>query len=282
MMRAVKLSLLLALAGSALGAGVLLARQQPEAQVPVRMARELRRVKAEEARQGVAVDAGYFYAVDNRRIGKYDRRTGARVGGWEDAQGGRFRHLDSGVVVDGRLYAAHSNYPDRPMVSSIEIWDAASMRHVASHSFGIHSGSATWIDRHDGAWWVAFANYDGEGGEPGRGVEWTVIERFDDEWRQTGGWTLPAGLITRLRPFSNSGGVWTADGRLFLTGHDDRELYVLRLPPSGSELEWVETIRGTTPGQGIAIDPAHPDTVFGIDRAATEIVVLAIPPTARP
>jgi hypothetical protein len=273
---------LVVVGATALTGGVLVARQKPASPVPVRTAREIRRIHADEARQGVAVDSAYLYAVDNRRIGKFDRRTGARVGGWADTAGGRFHHLDSGVVVGGRLYAAHSNYPDRPMASSIEIWDAASLRHLGSHSFGIHSGSATWIDRHDGAWWVAFANYDGEGGEPGRGVEWTVVERFDDEWRQTGGWTLPAPLIARLRPFSNSGGVWTADGRLYLTGHDDRELYVLRLPVSGAELEWVETVEGTTPGQGIAIDPAHPETVYGIDRASTEIVVLEIPPAPKP
>jgi hypothetical protein len=264
-------------AAAALSGGVLLARQQPDAQVPVRDAREVRRVRAAEARQGVAADSGFLYAIDNRRIGKYDKRTGARVGGWEDVPGGRFHHLDSGVVVEGRLYAAHSNYPDLPMVSSIEIWDAATLRHVGSHSFGIHAGSATWVDRHDDAWWVLFANYETEGGEPGRGVEWTVLERFDDDWRRTGGWTLPAALVARLRPFSNSGGVWAADDRLYLTGHDDRELYVVRLPSAGAELDWVETIRGTTPGQGIALDPALPNTLYGIDRASAEIVVLALP-----
>ena len=45
------------------------------------------------------------------------------------------------------------------MTSSVEIWDAATMQHVGSHSFGIMWGSNTWIDRHDGAWWVTFANY---------------------------------------------------------------------------------------------------------------------------
>ena len=268
---------LLALGATALTGGVVLARQEPAMQVPTRDAREVRRVDAAEARQGVAADSAYLYAIDNRRIGKYDKRTGARVAGWEDVPGGRIVHLDGGVVVGGRLYAAHSNYPALPMTSSIEVWDVATMRHVESHSFGVHAGSATWVDRHDGAWWVVFANYETSGGLPGRGVEWTVLERYDDQWRRTGGWTLPPAMLARMRPYSNSGGVWSGDGRLYLTGHDHRELYVARLPAAGSVLEWVETIRGITPGQGIALDPARPGTLYGIDRASTEIVELELP-----
>lgn len=270
-------TLALVAAALCLTGGLAMARDGMPAQGPVREAREIRRVQAPEARQGVAADARYLYAIDNRRIGKYDKVTGARVGGWEDPPDGRLRHLDSGVVIDGRLYAAHSNYPARPMTSSVEVWEVETMRHVASHSFGIHGGSATWIDRHDGAWWVVFANYETSGGEPGRGVEWTVLERFDDQWRRTGGWTFPAALVARMRPYSNSGGVWSEDGRLLLTGHDARELYVVRLPDAGSELVWVETIGGTTPGQGIALDPSDPTVLYGIDRARTEIVALRLP-----
>ena len=268
---------LLAVGATALTAGVVVARQEPASQVPTREAREVRRIRAPEARQGVAADSGFLYAIDNRRIGKYDKRTGARVGGWEDPPGGRIKHLDGGVVIEGRLYAAHSNYPELPMTSSIEVWDAATLRHVESHSFGVHAGSATWVDRRDGAWWVVFANYETTGGLPGRGVEWTVLERYDDQWRRTGGWTLPAALVARIRPYSNSGGVWAPDGSLYLTGHDRREMYVVRLPAAGSELEWVETVRGITPGQGIALDPARPRTLYGIERASTEIVVMEIP-----
>ena len=39
---------------------------------------ELRRFKAAEANQGVAVDAEFFYAIDNHAIGKYRKDTGAR------------------------------------------------------------------------------------------------------------------------------------------------------------------------------------------------------------
>ena len=118
-------------------------------------AETLRRYAAPEARQAVAVDASSFYAITNREIGRYDRKTGARVAHWRGEDDGPFIHLNSGVVIDGRLYCAHSNYPGVPMVSSIEVFDGATLRHVESVPLGIGHGSATWIDRHDDARWVA-------------------------------------------------------------------------------------------------------------------------------
>ena len=41
-----------------------------------------KRFKADEAHQGVAVDAEHFYAITNAAIGKYRKDTGERVGGW--------------------------------------------------------------------------------------------------------------------------------------------------------------------------------------------------------
>jgi hypothetical protein len=48
--------------------------------------RRLKRFKADEAHQGVAVDAEHFYAITNAAIGKYRKDTGERVGGWKDDQ----------------------------------------------------------------------------------------------------------------------------------------------------------------------------------------------------
>ena len=108
---------------------------------------------AEEAVQGVAVDSLYFYAIGNRSIGKYEKESSKRVERWEEEEDGPIRHLDSGVIVDGKLYAAHSNYPEIPMTSSVEIWDSHTLEHVGTHSFGIQRGSLTWLDWYDGYWW---------------------------------------------------------------------------------------------------------------------------------
>ncbi len=241
----------------------------------VRTAKEVHRFPAVEARQGIAVDQTHIYAIDNRAIGKYPKDGGPAVAQWEGPADGPIQHLNGGIIRDGRLYAAASNYPDLPMVSSIEVWEVETLTHVESISFGIHSGSATWVDFYNGSWWVAFANYENDAGVPGRGVEWSVVERFDTDWRRTGGWVFPTELVEAFRPYSNSGGFWRA-GELWLTGHDAAEIYVTRLPKAGSALEWIGTVEAPIAGQGIAVDPIFPRRVFAIDRARREVVVLEV------
>ena len=69
---------------------------------------ELRRFKAPEAGQGVAVDRDFFYAINNHTIGKYRKATGERVAGWEGGAGGEIIHLNAGLIHDGRLLTIHS------------------------------------------------------------------------------------------------------------------------------------------------------------------------------
>jgi hypothetical protein len=83
-----------------------------------------------EANQGIGVDDSYFYAVDNRAIGKYDKRTGELVAKWQGPADGPIIHLDSAAIIDGKLYCAHSNYSQYPMTSSVEIWDPVTMEHI--------------------------------------------------------------------------------------------------------------------------------------------------------
>lgn len=42
-----------------------------------------------DANQGIGVDHDHFYAVNNRAIGKYDKRTGARSRNGRDRKRGR-------------------------------------------------------------------------------------------------------------------------------------------------------------------------------------------------
>jgi hypothetical protein len=111
---------------------------------------ETRRFPAPEARQGVAADDKYLYVISNHALGKYRKDTGERVNGWECPKGEPLTHLNAGIVRKGRLYCAHSNFPGVPMLSSVEIWDTATMKHVGNHSFGRTDGSLTWIDRRNG------------------------------------------------------------------------------------------------------------------------------------
>ena len=246
------------------------------AAAPARRCEEVRRIPAPEANQAVAADEDSLYAIGNHSIGRYDKQTGRRLAGWECENGKPLIHLDSGVVHDGVLYCAHSNYPGLPMVSSIEMWDARSLRHTGSHSFGIFAGSATWIDLRLRYRYVTFAHYHNTADEPGKDARSTTLIQFNSGWQQLQAWVYPADVVSRLGDYSISGGVFTADGKLYCTGHDNPEIYALRFPEGGSSLVLEEIFQVPMKGQGIALDPTAPDLLYGIDRGKREIVVSRI------
>jgi hypothetical protein len=246
----------------------------------------LQRFQIKEARQAVGVDADAFYAIDNSVIAKYDKKTGALITRWEGDANGSAIHLDSAAVVDGKLYAAHSNYPGWPMTSSIEIWDAATLKHIESHSLGIERGSLTWLDRDaKGVWWGAFANYNRvfDKSPIAYGNKYnTQVVRFDADWRVAEAWVFPDALVEKFDDMSNSGGAWGPDGKLYVTGHDNAELYVMELPEIGSELKWVGTIPAEIGGQGFAFDHSQPGVIYGIIRKkeGNEVTVSRVTPPA--
>lgn len=230
----------------------------------------LREFAVPEANQGIGVDDRFFYAVDNQAIAKYDKKTGTLVKKWQGEKNGPIHHLDGALVMDGKLYAAHSNYPEWPMTSSLEIWDTGTMEHIGSHSFGINWGSLTWADFHDGFWWMTFANYDvplGPNKTPYGYKAATQMIKFSTDFRMVESWVLPKALLERFEDMSNSGGSWGPDGFLYLTGHDPAELYRVKLPAAGSVLEVVDTIPMNIRGQGIAWDRSERGVIYGIVRA---------------
>jgi hypothetical protein len=245
----------------------------------------LQRMPIKEARQAVAVDADAFYAVDNTTIAKYDKKTGNLIVKWDGAAAGTI-HLDSGVVADGKIYCAHSNYPAWPMVSSVEIFDAQSLKHIQSRSLGIDRGSLTWLDRDaQGRWWGAFANYNRvfDKSTIAYGNKYnTQVVRFDAGWRVAEAWVFPDALVEKFDDMSNSGGSWGPDGKLYVTGHDNPELYVMELPEIGGTLKWVGTIPLEIGGQGIAFDHTQPGVIYGIIRKkeGNEVTVSRVNPPA--
>ena len=230
------------------------------------------RFESADARQGVAVDSQYVYVVSNYSISKHDKKTGELLLRWEGEEGKPLIHLNSGIVFDGVLYSAHSNYPDIPMASSIEMFDTETLEHIGSHSFGIMHGSATWIDRREGLWWIGFAHYEGRGGIPGRGPSWTRIVLFDSEWRAVGGYIYPDAVVERFLDRSNSGAAFGPDGRLYATGHDAAEVYALRIPSGGAILDLEAIIPVEAEGQGIAWDHFEPGTLYTIIKKDRMVV----------
>lgn len=236
---------------------------------------DLRRFPAPEARQGVVADRDHLYVIANHQLGKYDKRTGKKIAGWECPEGQPLTHMNAGVIYKNRLYCAHSNYPGVPNLSSVEIFDTATMKHAGTHSFGRADGSFTWLDRRNGKWIACFVHYGKKGGEPGRGPEWTRIVEYDDDWRETGGWAFPADLVTQLGPrgYSVSAGLFGPGGYLFVTGHDDTALYVLEMPGAGPVLKWVATIPITAQGQAFSWDPVEPGVIYTLSKKDRNILV---------
>lgn len=229
---------------------------------------EQKRFKADEAHQGVAVDADHFYAITNAAIGKYRKDTGERVGGWQGEKGGHIKHLNAGLILDSRLYCAHSNYPEMPMKSSVEIFDPNTMQHLKSIDLSSVGGSLTWVDRRDGWWYACFAQY-AKTGDPSR----TRVVRFDLNWQPAAEIRFPAEMVAKFGKNSSSGGSFGPDRHLFITGHDAQELYVLDLPIQGDEWKWQTAIPITAHGQAFAWDRSQPGIIYSIDRKTKEVIV---------
>jgi hypothetical protein len=233
--------------------------------------KELRRIPAEEANQGVATDAHYIYAIDDSKIGKYDKATGKRVASFE-GDPKVFIHMNRCTVIAAELVCAMSNFPNLPQISSVEWFSTQTLKHLRSHSFGPTRGSMTWIDWHDGAWWVCLANYDARGGDSTRDHNMTTLVKYSPQFVEQGAWLFPKNLLESFGHMSASGGRWGKDGLLYVTGHDLPEMYVLKLPQAGARLEYLRTITIPTNGQAFDWDFARPGHVWTIERKKAEVV----------
>ncbi|HWK53917.1 MAG TPA: cycloisomerase [Hyphomicrobiales bacterium] len=243
------------------------------------VATELKRWHVLEANQGVAVDAGHFYGIGNHALVKHRKDNGERVAQWFGPRGGAIIHLNSGWVDENRLVLSHSSFPQLPMASSLETYDTRTLQPLESYSFGIRLGSLTWAVRHQGYWWACFANYNDSGTTPGFDQRWTYVARFDDNWQQLQSWLFPPQVIATWGDSACSGGDFGEDGLLYVTGHDEPQLHVLRLPKQGVTLEYVTTIDVPFEGQSWAWDRSARGerVIYGISRARQEVIVARIP-----
>ncbi len=235
--------------------------------------RILHEFAAVEATQAVAVDDQHFYAISNSSIGKYGRTRGEKVAEWHASVEFDLRHLNSGIVIDGKLYCCNSNFPQFPEVSSIEVFSTAPLEHIDTHSFGIYEGSLTWIDRKGDSWWAVFAHYskkvnDNQFAKP---HTYTSLVQFDNRWRRIAGWIFPDTVLERFAPHSCSGGFWGPNDEIYCTGHDLGELYILSIPKAGSVLKHERTIITPITGQGIAWQKQN-SVFYGIDRSKRSVV----------
>jgi len=108
-------------------------------------------------------------------VAKYDRRSGKRLA----VSTGEAKHLNSGFLNKGKLYCAHSNYPQTPELSEIKVLNVESMQLSTFKGFGNFGGSLTWAVLQDDHWWCNFARY-------GAGNTGTLLVKFDAEWEDAG------------------------------------------------------------------------------------------------
>jgi hypothetical protein len=218
------------------------------------------------ATQAAAADDRRVYAISNRVVATYDRGTG-RLLATATAPG--TEHLNSGFVHDGRLYCGHSNYPATPPESDIRVLDPETGRLEVFHRFEDPPGSLVWCIVRDAAWWCCFAGYGPDNGR-------TMLVEYaagglDRERRR---FTFPAQVVADWDGMSASGGIFSGC-ELLVSHHHFPVLYRLRVPATGSTLEFVEALACPFPGQGFAIDPVTGGLV-GIDRPHRR-VVFAVP-----
>ena len=224
----------------------------------------------------MAVDGEHFYAITNAAIGKYRKDNGERVGEWKETKEGHIKHLNAGLILDGKLWCAHSNYPEMPMKSSVEVFDPKTMQHLESIDLTDAGGSLTWVDRRDGEWFACFAQY-AKTGDPGR----TRVLRFDTQWQKTGELEFPPEMITKFGKNSSSGGSFGPNRHLFITGHDAQELYVLDFPVTGDVWTWRTAIPISAHGQAFAWDRSEPGVLYSIDRKTHEVIVSRVSVAGR-
>ena len=243
------------------------------------VATELARWPVRGANQGVAVDGEFFYGIGNFVVVKHRKDSGLRVAEWTGLRGGPTVHLNGGLVQDGLLVLAHSNFPQLPMASSLEYFDRHSLLPVKSTSLGIRLGSLTWAERRHGFWWACFSNYNDQGTTPGFDQRWTHVGKFDDNWQLIESWIFPPQVVATWGRSSCSGGSWGEDGLLYVTGHDAKQLYVLRLPRMGIALDYITAIDVPFEGQSWAWDRSQPEEriIYGISRRDQEVIVTRIP-----
>jgi hypothetical protein len=235
-------------------------------QVKLPQYRETGTLGAPQAHQAAAADRKFIYAITNNVVAKYSRKTRQPLA----VSVGKALHLNSGYLYRGSLLCAHSNFPRIPEHSQIKVLDTNSMQLTTFHDFGDYGGSLTWVVRVGNRWLCNFAKYDKSNGD-------TFLTEFDRNWTETRRWTYPQAMVAQLGKYSLSGGLFHQQ-RLLVTGHDAQELYYLRIPQTGTVLEYIGKSPVPFTGQGFAVDPIGGGLV-GISRAEHRVIFLNVAPS---
>nr|QBK87380.1 MAG: hypothetical protein LCMAC201_02900 [Marseillevirus LCMAC201] len=197
--------------------------------------------KVKEAKQGVAIDKNYFYAISNSVIGKYLKKSGKRV----LRKKLPFKHLNGGKIINGDLVVVN-NPAGQPKDNAIVWIDPVTLNVIDIMQLPHLQGSLTWVDWHWDKWWICDAYYK-------KKVKNTTIYCFDQDWNPQGYWKLPKKVVESIEPYSLSGGAWFGE-YLCVTGHDKPEMYILQMPADKVHAKLLKTVQICFNGQGFAFE----------------------------
>lgn len=250
------------------------AAQSSTAFVPQKGWTTTSRLVTEYATQAAAADEKCIYAISSTTVAKFARSSSKLLATATDSS---TKHLNSGFLDDGKLYCAHSNYPDTPHESDIRIYNPRSNSLTVFHRFIDPPGSLVWCIRKNGHWWCCFAHY----GEKNHRT--VLIEYAEDGLTvEAQRFLFPKEVIADFDGMSGSGGIWFGDS-LLVSHHHFPVLYELKCPGPNDppdRLILLAVRHCPFPGQGFGIDKARlagagwPHLV-GIDRRCRAVVLAA-------
>jgi hypothetical protein len=211
-----------------------------------------------DANQGIAVDKNYYYAISNTKITKHNKTTNELVATWNADKNSKafahFKHMNSGTVIDEKLFVAHSRYNIDPNDNTIEIFNVRNklLEYEKTIPMPPKHGSLTWIDKHpDGSWWMCFAVY---GEDINMNTKLVKYQYKNEKFVELKSWYFPSEVIKNWGNMSCSGGSWGAEGYLYTSGHDHEKAFVLKID-KGGKLKYLRTENNVGfYGQAIAWD----------------------------
>lgn len=208
----------------------------------------------DEAVQGVAADDKYFYAISNKSIGKYDRKTGKALLKWKSKE--NITHLNGGFIENDNLICFHNPKGK----NSIETFNKNTLKKIQSTKINV-DGSLTWYYPYDGTNYGVLAHYNDN-------AEKTRFCKFDDNFKVIKSWKFPKSVIRGVKPWSISGG-FMKGGCIYVSGHDKSIIYKLKHSDNYDTLIILDKIDVSSSGQGMAF---HNDDLFTINRKNKQVI----------
>jgi hypothetical protein len=222
-----------------------------------------------EARQGITVDDLYFYAISDRHVGKYERKSGKKV--LSRKYDDNIKHLNGGFIDGDNLVCTHNpkginsivtiNKHNLEIINRYDLTNTKLTNNINSTFIDGTNSYLTWISRYNSKTYGVIAFYKEH-------VDNTIFCEFDEKFNIINSWKFPKKVLSRLKPWSVSGG-FVKNGYIYASGHDKGEIYILHIKDDKNILELLEIIDVKSSGQGVSY---HNNNLFVIHRKKKQVI----------